>query len=211
MTDPVDLIILAGGRGRRLGGADKGGLVVRGRTLLRQILEDVDPGGRTVVVTPHPLPEPLPRPDISRTLEEPRDGGPVAGVAAGLARLDEVGPDDRPPAWVAVVAVDQPGAADALTSLIAALPHVGDDVEAFSQLDGAGRRPWLLALYRRDVLHRELAALPTAHGASMRGLVEHLTWAEIDDGAEHLGDIDTWDDVDVWAAHVVRDDISGSC
>src|SRR5699024_8033051 len=52
----VDLVILAGGRGSRLGGQDKAALVVGGRSLVERLLQDVDLGGVVVVVGHTPLP-----------------------------------------------------------------------------------------------------------------------------------------------------------
>lgn len=199
MTDavhvgPVDLVVLAGGRGSRLGGQDKAALVVGGRPLLERVLSDVDLGGRVAVVMPGELPPGIPRPErVIRTLEDPPDGGPVAGIEAGLTVLAPGAP------WVAVAAVDQPHAAQALAVLVAALPSVPADVDAVCQVDATGHRQWLLALYRRDVLEQALAALPGVPDTSVKRLVSGLRWHEVVGGAEHLGDIDTWADAQVWA------------
>ncbi|MFK5633582.1 molybdenum cofactor guanylyltransferase [Ornithinimicrobium sp. LYQ103] len=199
----VDLLVLAGGRGERLGGQDKAAIVVAGRTLLDRVLDAAQTlGGRTVVVGHGPVPA-----GVVRTLEDPPDGGPVAGIAAGLAALDDADPassDDaaaRPAAadWVAVVAVDQPGATPALVALHTALGSLPTDgVDALSHVDGTGHRQWLLALYRRAALDAALAALPEARDVSVRRLVGPLRWHEVPSGADHLGDIDTWGDLERW-------------
>ena len=50
-TGPFGIIILAGGRATRLGGADKPGLVVGGRTLLAAVVAaGTEAGARRVVV-----------------------------------------------------------------------------------------------------------------------------------------------------------------
>jgi len=108
----VDLIVLAGGRGSRLGGALKPAVEVAGRTLLSRVL-DARPAARyTVVVgppaaqpaaaaplsaptTPNAASAPGVTPGVQATtpsaliwaLEDPPFGGPVAGIAAGLAAL----------------------------------------------------------------------------------------------------------------------------
>ncbi|MCF3965483.1 NTP transferase domain-containing protein, partial [Streptomyces fuscigenes] len=47
---PFDAVVLAGGAARRLGGADKPGVRVGGRTLLDRVLAACAGAGRTVVV-----------------------------------------------------------------------------------------------------------------------------------------------------------------
>lgn len=205
-TSPVDLLILAGGRGSRLGGQDKAALVVGGRTLVERLLQDVDLGGRVVVVGRTPLP---PTPDgrtVLQTLEDPPDGGPVAGIAAGLDVLDGSGTE-----WVAVAAVDQPQAARALAVLADEVARADDTVQAVSPVDATGHRQWLLAVYRRSALEAALAALPDVRNTSVRRLVSGLRWHEVDVEAGHLGDVDTWADVEDWARRVAHDDVTGSC
>ena len=188
----VDLLVLAGGTGERLGGRDKGALVVGGRTLLERALRS-DLGGSRVLVGTTPVP---PGVDVVATMEDPPGGGPVAGIAAGLAAL-RAG-SAAPSGWVAVVAVDQPGAADALVRLRAALPGAPDATEAVSHADATGRRQWLLAIYRRSALEAALVRLGSVRDSSVRRLVGGLTWHEVADGAEHIGDVNTWDDLSRW-------------
>lgn len=51
-----DAIILAGGRGSRLGGVDKGALPVGGRALLDRVLDAARAAERVVVVGDGPVP-----------------------------------------------------------------------------------------------------------------------------------------------------------
>lgn len=113
----LDVVVLAGGTGRRLGGASKPDVVARGARLLDHVLaglsgltdlaepasgaeptgrsapEKRSPAvatvatvGRAVVVAPAEVALPA---GVLRALEDPPLGGPVAGIAAGLARLAE--------------------------------------------------------------------------------------------------------------------------
>lgn len=192
----ADLVVLAGGRGSRLGGADKGALVVGGQTLLERLVGGVDLGGDVVVVQPGALPDGLVAAGGRRllvALEDPPDGGPVAGIEAGLVALGQ-----GAAAWVAVVAVDQPRAVEALRALAAELPEVGEEVDAVSHVDASGHRQWLLALYRSSALAAALDALESTRDTSVRRLVSGLTWAEVERGAEHVGDVDTWEDLAAW-------------
>ena len=79
-----DAIVLAGGAGRRLGPAvAKPEVVVGGLALVDHALAAVAAARHVVLVAP----EQHARPGIPRTLEDPPGGGPVAGLAAGLAHL----------------------------------------------------------------------------------------------------------------------------
>ncbi|HEX7275807.1 MAG TPA: NTP transferase domain-containing protein, partial [Acidimicrobiales bacterium] len=127
MGPPVDTglvvaVVLAGGAGRRLGGVDKAGLVLGGRTLLDRVLTAAaGVAGRLVVVGP-------PRTvDLERAVifvqEETPGGGPVPAVAAAL---DATGGASV----VLVLAVDLPlltsaALARLVGELLAADPPVG--------------------------------------------------------------------------------------
>ncbi|RJF43265.1 molybdopterin-guanine dinucleotide biosynthesis protein MobA [Actinomyces sp. 2119] len=92
----LDAVVLAGGTGRRLGGASKPDVVARGARLLDHVLRGLDqlrhdgvPMGLVCVVAPQTVALPQ---GVLRALEDPPLGGPVAGVAAGLARLSRARP-----------------------------------------------------------------------------------------------------------------------
>lgn len=183
-----DAVVLAGGRGTRLGGVDKAALVIGGRSLLRRALEAVSTARGVVVVGEVTVPA-----GVRRVVEEPPGGGPVAGIEAGLAALD-----GHPAAWVLVLAVDQPGAQSAIATVLAALEDAEDDIDAIAP-DGSGYGPqWLLAAYRRKRLEAALRSLPQTRGASMKALVDGLTFATLTGAGQHLGDVDTWDDAAEW-------------
>ncbi|MEU5399582.1 DUF6457 domain-containing protein [Streptomyces sp. NPDC005963] len=82
-TDAFDAIVLAGGSAQRLGGADKPGLSVGGRTLLDRVLSASRGARRTVVVGGRRGTE---RP-VVWAREDPPGGGPVAALDAGLRQL----------------------------------------------------------------------------------------------------------------------------
>lgn len=188
-----DALVLAGGRGSRLGGVDKAGLVVAGRSLLDRVLDATAGAETTVVVGPVSVPA-----GVLATTEDPPGGGPVAGIAAGLAAL----PGDAP--WVLVLAVDQPDAAAAATALLGALDEAPATTDALCHLDAEGHPQWLLAAYRRPALEAALAPHGTGHGVSVRALVAGLRFAHLDRGAEHVGDVDTWADHLAWEERLTR-------
>ena len=79
-AEAYDAIVLAGGSARRMGGADKPGLVVGDLTLLDRVLMAVSGATTTVVVGP----ERSTMRTVRWVVEEPQGGGPVAALAAAL-------------------------------------------------------------------------------------------------------------------------------
>ncbi|GLH95176.1 molybdenum cofactor guanylyltransferase [Phytohabitans aurantiacus] len=167
MTGGFGAIVLAGGRARRMGGVDKPLLPVGERSMLDRVLDACREAAPRVLVgavrgTP---------PDVRVTREEPPGGGPVAALAAGLARLD----DDT--ATVAVLAADLPFLdPDALATLRTALRSGAYDGVVF--VDESGRRQLLCGAWRVESLRAALSRLGDSAGASMRGLLAGLSVAE---------------------------------
>jgi len=106
-----DAIILAGGRGARLGAPSKPDLHVAGRRMLDIALAAAGSANRIVVVGDVDVPD-----HVLRTREEPVFGGPVAGLAAGLAALTS------PAEWLLLLACDLPDAEAAVARLLTAGP-----------------------------------------------------------------------------------------
>ncbi|MDD9206730.1 NTP transferase domain-containing protein [Georgenia sp. 10Sc9-8] len=197
MTDraavPFDAVVLAGGTGSRLGGATKPEVVLRGRRLLDHALDATAGAGRVVVVAPETVAVPA---GVLRTLEDPPHGGPVAGIAAGLATLSA---DGRTAAGlVLVLACDVPGAAGAAPALLTAAARAGSGTDGVCLRDPAGRDQWLSAVYRTAALRARLTALaenPGLRGAAVRRLVGPLVLAPVDAGRATTADVDTWADL----------------
>ncbi|SDM68949.1 molybdenum cofactor guanylyltransferase [Allokutzneria albata] len=178
----MELIVLAGGEGSRLGGQDKAALVLGGRTLLDRVLDAVDPGARVIVVGPR---RETARP-VVWTREDPPGGGPVAGLAAGLARVSAD--------VVAVLAVDQPGiTAATLTRLRAALT---EDVDGVVLVDAEGRPQWMVGVWRTGALRRCLPGSPS--GSSLRRVLGALTVRRLPAENAEADDIDTPEDLGRW-------------
>lgn len=180
MTESFDAIIVAGGRGERLGGESKPELVLGGRALL-DISLDAVAGARAVVVVGGPR-----RDGVAWTVEEPPGSGPAAAVAAGVAALAEGAAP-----WTVVIAVDMPRVGVAVEPLLSARGGDGAWV-----VDGDGRPQPLLAVYRTATLAAR-ATEPLAN-APMRRLVAGLDMAEVRDAQGAARDVDTWDDVTYW-------------
>lgn len=178
VTHPWSLILLTGGRGSRLG-TDKSNVVVGARTTAQRILDEL-PGGVPVTVV-GAVPDRLNR-DVNVTRETPIDGGPAAGVAAGLAFTHTE--------FVAVLATDMPFAAPVLTELFAA---VDGEVDGVLALDASGRHQYLCAVYRTSALRSALAG--DTNNVAMHSVLADLNLRTVAMD-ERVLDIDTPDDLE---------------
>lgn len=131
----VTVVVLAGGASRRFG-TDKLAAALAGATVLDTVLTALPPHWPVIVVGP---PRACAR-EVTWTREDPPGGGPLAGVAAGLALVDTD--------LVAVVAGDMPYAAPAVVALVGALRRAPGEVDAVVAADDDGQANPLLAAYR---------------------------------------------------------------
>ena len=190
LVHPVlDAIILAGGRGSRLGGARKHRMMFEDMSLLDRAVSTAVSAASAVVVVGD---DGAPSCDILSVCEFPRWGGPAAALAAGLSAL----PVDAATV-ILVLAADVPHIARAVAILIA---HVEDDgtCEGWIATDEEGRAQVLLAAYRRDALARRCERLHAdglLTGASIRQLVGDLRTRPIPLPTELCRDVDTPADV----------------
>jgi len=209
-SGPTAAIILAGGRASRLDGTAKPLLEVGGRTLLDRAIAAVDGCDPIVVVGP-PAPT---RVRVVWTRETPEFGGPVAGIAAGLALVDT--------ADIVLLAADLPNAEGAVALLHRHPPLSADadgkigkadadgkdgkadapsrdgghGIDGVCLVDASGRMQWLVGRYRTDALRSAAAALPDGgRDASLRSLLARLRISAIPAG-DLATDVDTWDDLE---------------
>lgn len=200
-----DVVVLAGGAARRLGGADKPGVRVGGRALLDRVLAACADADRTVVVAD---PRPTARP-VTFVREEPPGGGPSAAVAAGLEHTTA--------ALVVVLSADLPFlTAGTVRRLLDAVS--GGDGDGAVLVDAEGREQPLVAAYRASALRRAFASLRrdrpglddagpehggierTGHertglaGLPLRKALAGLRLTQVPDPVASF-DCDTWDDI----------------
>jgi molybdopterin-guanine dinucleotide biosynthesis protein A len=167
-------VLLAGGRGSRLGGRHKPAITVAGRTLLDRALAAVAGADRVVVVGPT---EPTERP-VRWTREEPPGGGPVAALAAGLVEIDA--------AEVAVLATDLAGITVATIDRLRAALAVRDGAVL---CDATGRKQWLIGLWRTEKLRAALPGEPA--GVSLFSVLSALDVVEVPELPGESIDVDT--------------------
>ena len=176
-TADWDAIVLAGGRGTRLGGVDKAALEFDGETLLARTLRAVAGAARIIVVG-----DPMPVADGTIVVqEEPRFAGPAAALGAGMAEVRE--------SYVFLVGCDHPYLADAVDLLLDEAS--GDGVIA---VDGNGRRQYLMSVLDASALRASIAAQANLVDLSVRALLAPLELMEIAVPARAALDIDTWHD-----------------
>lgn len=195
-------LILGGGTARRLGGVSKPDVTYQGRRLLDHVLSSLPDAvtGRRVVVAPDSVAVPD---DVLRTLEDPPFGGPVAGIAAGLAVLE---PEDDD--LVAILTCDAPRAGEAIPTLLAALadadprrdasPAIASSAPAASAdcaigRDANGREQYLLGVYRVAALTTRIEQWGSDDlaGAPVWKFISALRASVVDLPAELTHDIDT--------------------
>ncbi|KEF07985.1 MULTISPECIES: NTP transferase domain-containing protein [Streptomyces] len=187
-----DVIVPAGGAARRLGGVDKPGLTVGGRSLLDRVLDACPDAATAVVVGP---PRPTARP-VVHTREEPPGGGPLAALDAGLRHTTAP--------VVLVLSADLPFLTGAT---VRALRAAAEGADAALLRDAEGKDQPLVAAYRAEPLRRALAAVRaergTLAGQPLRALLAHLTPRRVPDPTATASfDCDTWEDIEAARARI---------
>ncbi|MBP2478251.1 molybdopterin-guanine dinucleotide biosynthesis protein A [Crossiella equi] len=191
----MDAVVLAGGRASRMRGADKPGLVLGGLSLLGHALAAVAGARHVVVVGPRRT---VPGP-VTWTREEPPGSGPLAGLRAGLAALEDGTGQAAVPGvstvdgLVAVLAADQPGVTAATVSR---LQRAVTEGVAGAVLLADGHRQWLSGVWRVADLR---AAMPErTEGVPLRALFGRLAVAEVPAQGAEGRDVDTPADWESW-------------
>jgi len=174
-------IVLAGGQGSRLGGVDKASIEVDGRPLLEHALDAVVDASEVVVVG-HPVPTDRP---VTFVREEPRFGGPAAGLLTGRDVLLRRFPT------IAVIAVDMPRLHSGTVRRLheAAVGHEG---AVLADADGRRQLAFVVETARLDAVRPDHEG---QHGLSMRALLAPLDLVDVAPVGEEARDIDTWTDL----------------
>ena len=184
-------VILAGGRGRRMGGAIKAMLPIEGRTILERLVGALEPVCAEVIVSVRSLDQ-IDTP-LRRVVDDIADAGPLAGIAAALAA------SARP--WLIAVGGDMPDVRTDVLELL--LAHAGPGVDAVAPLVAGLPEP-LCAIYGArclDAARRRLAegrfktsGLLTDEGLAVAWVGEHLVRA-VDPDLRSLRNVNRPDDL----------------
>ncbi len=161
----VTALILAGGKATRLGGIAKHELVIEGRTIFERQVAVLAPRVAEIVVS-----APTPIAGYRTVADAVTDGGPLAGIAAGLEVVTTP--------WLLVVAGDMPYVSGELVDLL--LDRRGDDgvgieIDGLPQplccvLRAEATRPALARLLATG--QRKASRLLTDAGLALRWLAE---------------------------------------
>ncbi|MBO0594302.1 NTP transferase domain-containing protein [Nesterenkonia sp. E16_7] len=177
----ISAVLLAGGRGSRLGGVDKALLRRGAQTQIERWIHELQVRDIATVVVGPPELEPLIPGSVPLVREAPRFAGPAAGVLAGAAALQRLmrypepartagsasgeGADAVPAGWTLLLAVDLTEPAALLDWLLGELeqPDVeSPDVEkpiAVLPSDASGRQQYLSSAVPTDWLFGRVAGL----------------------------------------------------
>jgi molybdopterin-guanine dinucleotide biosynthesis protein A len=139
----VSGLVLAGGRGERVGGADKGWLPYEGIPLIEHATQRLRPQVGSLLISANRNLERYRNLGIEVVTDDPRHGsfaGPLAGIHAAL----QIATTN----WLVVVPCDAPHLAPDLVSRLAA--QVGDRPAAVAQL--LGKMQPVFCLVRRDLV-----------------------------------------------------------
>ena len=195
-------VILAGGQGRRMGGADKALVPLAGRPLVAHVAERFAPQVGRLVLSANGDPARfagLGLPVVADPFAE--NVGPLGGLASGLLHAATL---DPPPRFVATVAVDTPGLPlDLVARLRAAVP---DDGETLAVARSADRIHPVAALHPCGEAAELLAGLADGTIRRVMTWIESRPCVVVDfalvEGRDPFANLNTRDDLAAAEAHV---------
>lgn len=174
-----DAVVLAGGRGRRLGGVDKAGLRLHGERLVDRTVGAARNAGARRVIVVGPESAGSPRTIVVR--EDPPFTGPLAALAAALPRVDAD--------LLLLLTCDLVRPARVCDLLRSKPPGPGVDGTVLRDADG--RAQWLAGLYRVTALRAGILRFDSATDhAPLRAILNPARLAWIDAPPDTTADID---------------------
>lgn len=163
-------IILAGGDSQRMG-SDKANLLLDGRSLLQRVTATMQQVFPKVMLS---VREPRTGIELPQICDDPSCAGPLAGLVAGLARVDTP--------WAFAVACDMPYVVPEVVEL---LGRCRGQYQAVVPIVQGYPQP-LAAFYARSCLDVMRAHLESGGKNSLRAVLEKLDVCYVDEEAEIL-------------------------
>lgn len=154
----MNIIILAGGEGTRMGHVDKAAVEVNCISLLHMLVSGLAADHNIVVVSPRNIE------GLFTAYEDPPLGGPLAGIATGFKALQQHYPDEK---HTAILAVDAPYSAEMLPLLLARLEATPDADAALTLAEDGWVQP-LCAVWSTPSLDAALTRLEASGGTRNR-------------------------------------------
>ena len=179
MIEDCTALILAGGDSRRMG-QDKAALLLDGKTLLESVAATMQQVFPKVVVSVRQLRGEVALPQVC---DAQADGGPLAGLVAGLAQVDTP--------WVFTVACDMPFIQP---SVIEQLAMLRDGHQAVVSIAGGFPQP-LAAFYATSSLPVMRTSLASGN-KSLRGMLQNLDVRYVDAAELQVSDPRSFFDLD---------------
>ena len=187
MIEDCTAIILAGGDSQRMG-SDKASLMLGEQTLLQREIAAMQQIFPYVIVSVRQL---RPEIELPQVCDERSNGGPLAGLAAGLACISTP--------WAFAVACDMPFVSPSVIGLLAQRRAGHQAVVAVVQ----GHRQPLAAFYANSCLATMRANLAGSGKSSLQAVLEQLNVCYVDEtellatdpGLHSFFDLDTPQDV----------------
>ncbi|MGJ3404078.1 NTP transferase domain-containing protein [Glutamicibacter sp. Je.9.36] len=177
-------LVLAGGRGSRLGGEGKAEILLHGQRLVDRVVAAARTTGALRIVVVGPDSAGTKADSVLR--EDPPFAGPLAGIAAGLAELAASAGSD----WTMVLACDLQRPVAVATALINGFGQRAAD--GLLLVDAQDHTQWLAGIYRTSALASVCAELGgNLVNAPVRRALNQLQLARVPVDDETSSDIDT--------------------
>jgi molybdopterin-guanine dinucleotide biosynthesis protein A len=201
-TSPTVGIVVAGGSGTRLGGADKAGLMLDGRTFLDRVIGAIEGSvDEIVVVAAEGQDLPLDAAAWSVPVRLIRDSAACQGPLAALADGLRAAAPSHPEAAV-VVSCDVPKLTSAVVRLLAEAVTDADD-ECDWVVPHVGGHPQVLVSAMRMTMLPAIETHLASGRRDVRGLLEKVRTRRLDEprlrqadsSLESFRDVDTHDDL----------------
>lgn len=175
-------IVLAGGRGTRMGGADKAQLMIDGRTSLDLLLDSLPDGVLALVVGP----KRQTAKSVIFLQEDPPGGGPLAAIEAAMSHVTTQ--------FVAIIAVDMPFAVPVIARALQTLQVT--EADACVPIDRQGRAQYLCAAWRTSALQASITRIGACAGLPARVIYEGASLMSLDLHASEGNEPDALLDLD---------------
>lgn len=180
-----DAIVMAGGRGSRLGGVDKAAIVLQGASMVDRCIEAARKFGAERVLVAGPV-DTGTHAD-ARVRENPPFSGPLAALDAGIQEVHAP--------WVMVLACDLVSPTDVVDQLVNALRTAPADVDGAILEDEDGYPQWLASAFRSKALLSAITQYRSETGtledASLRAVFQKLRLQRSTARPGSTDDIDT--------------------